>query len=76
MLRKAISPAISSTKTFIAKKENISWRFMVGGHMAGAKAIKDILTSMKMTIALPEAVLPNEYSVDYEQADLFMDDTI
>ena len=40
------------------------------------KAIKDILTSLKMTTAPPEAVLPNEYSVDYEQADLFMDDTI
>ena len=40
------------------------------------KAIKDILTSLRMTTAPTEAVLPNEYSVDYEQADLFMDDTI
>lgn len=38
------------------------------------KAIKDILRSMRMSTAPPEVIHSNEYSVAYEQADLFIDD--
>jgi len=40
------------------------------------KVIKDILTSLKMATAPPVVSIPCEYSVVYDQPDLFMDDSI